>query len=65
MSKSTTLVLLIAGAIFTAIGQIEIPALDSFRVAAAGLGFTLAALARSEALVRAPNERAGDPPAAP
>lgn len=60
MSKKITVILLVAGAILTAIGQITHPWFDGFRIAASGLGFTLAALARSEGLVRKPNERSTD-----
>jgi len=50
MNKAQTLILLIAGAVFTSASQINIPSLAPFSVAFAGLGYALAALARSETL---------------
>lgn len=58
MSKQTTIALLIAGAICTAAGQIKAAWLMPFSEALAGLGFALAALAKSHELLpaKAPEE---------
>ncbi|HXD98215.1 MAG TPA: hypothetical protein VN646_16825 [Candidatus Acidoferrum sp.] len=66
--RRVSILLLVVGALLTAMGQVELPHWKPFSAALAGLGYALAAIARSDQVLgtkRGPAPPPADPPRPP